>query len=850
MKEYNITKPKEGLTSVEAKRLLKKYGLNKIQRLKKVNPIKIFLSQFTSPLILILIASAIISIIVGYLPGQDPRIIDSTLIIIIVLVSGISGFIQEYKAEKAIEALQKLATPKAKVIRDGDEIEISVTELVPGDIVLLSEGDVIPADIKLTETYNLKVDESSLTGESKEVEKKVNEQAYMDCFVYTGSGKGIVIKTGMRTKIGEIATKLQEIKESKSSFEIEVSKLSKKLFYIIIIIIAIIFTVGIFKYSVYDALLTSISLAVAAIPEGLPAIVVLSLAIGAKVMASKHALIRKLSVAESIGAIDIICTDKTGTLTKNEMTVTRLYTSNEVFKLNSLSKKEINLLKPLIICGSLCNNSVVSKKNDKNYIGDPTEIALRKVAEHFGFAKETLELKYKKLSEISFTSERKMMSVLYKIKGKSIIYSKGAPEIIISKCTNMLVNGKLVKLNKARIKEILNINNRLASDGLRVLGFAYKTSNTLNEKSESGMTFLGLQAMLDPPREEVRAMLKSCNTAKIRVIMMTGDNPITARSIANKIGLHSTGAITGNQLDKINNKELEKKLAQGVNIFARVTAFHKIRILSLLQKKYRVAMTGDGVNDSLALKKADVGIAMNINGTDVSKEASDMILLDDNFASIVIAVKEGRRIFENIRKFINYLLVCNTAEVLVIFFATIIFTLKEPILLPIQILWINLLTDGLPALALGIDPARKLIMQEPPRKKDEPIINKKLAWLIGVIGTKKTILLLITFHIIFLTAGLKEARTALFTGFIIYEFIRIASIRYMDKLSWLSNKWLLASLAGSLLLQFLIIYTPINKYFHITMLSLKSWIIILIGSGIAYILTIWFTKIIIKRVKD
>ena len=836
----------KGLSNEEANNLLKKFGKNELKRTKEINPFKIFISQFTSPLIIILILAALSSWAIGFLPNQESNIVDTILILTIVLISGISGFIQDYKAEKTIEALQKIATPKTRIIRDEIEIEIEITQIVPGDLIILEEGNIIPADCKLIEMFSLEVDESTLTGESSSIKKKLEEELFKGTSITSGNAMALVTKTGMQTRIGQIAEKLEEIKDEKSSFEKEMSSFSKKILYSVLGIIFIIFIISALKYSIYQSLLTSISLAVAAIPEGLPAILVLVLAIGAKVMATKNALVRKLNVVESIGSIDVICTDKTGTLTKNEMSVTKIFTNNKTLDTSKLNPEEIKEIHQILLTGKLCNNSKISKNetNEKIYFGDQTEIAIRKISEKYLDFKEN----YEKISEISFDSGRKMMSSIYEKDNKFYTFSKGAPEILLKKCDRIYINGKIIKLTNEAKQKILQKNKDFASQALRVLGFAFNETTTKDE-SETNLIWLGLQAMIDPPRKEAKQAIQECYTAGIKVIMMTGDNPLTAKAISNEIGLKSKGVISGEELDKLSDKEIENKL-KDITIFARVSPFHKLKILEILKKNYRVAMTGDGVNDALALKKADVGISMGVRGTDVAKQASDIILLDDNFATIPAAIKEGRRSFENIRKFTNYLFVSNLAEIGVLFFATLFLTLKNPILLPIQILWINLLTDGLPAIALGLDPATPNIMEKPPRKKDEPIINKSLAWLIGIIGTKKIIMLLLTFILINHLFGIEQARTALFTGFILYEFVRIGTIRTQEKLTWLSNKWLLVALAFSLLLQLTIIYTPLNTFFHIMPLNLYSWIILLIGIVIAYALAIIITKIVLKLVKD
>ena len=843
---------KYGLTIEEAKEKLEKYGKNEIKRKNKISPLKIFISQFTSPLIIILVLAAIISWAIGFLPGQKSDIVDTILILLIVFASGIAGFMQDYKAEKSVESLKRMSSPKAKVIRSGKEMEIDAKELVPGDLIILEAGDRIPADAKIVDSFNLEVDESILTGESKAVKKKNYQEVFMNTFVYSGNAKAVVTKTGMHAKIGEIAAKLQEIKEEETPFQKELAKFGKRIVVVIIGIIVIMLIIGLFKYSWYQSLLTAISLAVAAIPEGLPAVVTLSLAIGAKSMVKKNCLVRKLAVTESVGAVDIICTDKTGTITKNEMVVSKIFFNDEVFKPEKLSHEEIEKLKPLFMCGALCNSSRIgyTVEGNRTYIGDQTEIAIRKLADELGFVRETLQRNYKKVDEIPFTSERKMMSVVLKNKdSKYSVYSKGAPEILIEFCNRVQLNGKILKLDENLKNKILSRDKEFASHGLRVLGFAYKEMKNPKEEVERDLIWLGLQAMIDPPRNEVKKALKDCKTAGIRVIMLTGDNPLTAKSIAEEINLKSEGILVGKELDSLSDEELKKKLDEGINIFARISPFHKLRILEILRKDNRVAMTGDGINDTLAIKRADVGIAMEVRGTDVAKEASDMVLLDDNFATITESIKEGRRIFDNIRKFVNYLFVCNFAEVAVLFLATLFLNLKDPIMLPAQLLWINLLTDGFPALALGVDPPRPDIMLKKPRRKNEPIINKRLWWMIGTIGSKKTLVLFGTFFIV-LPFGVGVARTTLFTGFILYEFVRIGTIRYQEKLSWLANKWLLLALFGSVLLQLVIIYTPLNKFFHIVPLGLYPWLILIGGVTIGYFTAIGITKLILKYVKE
>lgn len=843
----------QGLSTSEARKRLQENGRNELIRTSKVDPLKILLSQFTSPLILVLIAAAIISIGVGFIPGQESNTVDAVLILIIVLVSGVFGFVQDYEAEKTIEALQKMAVPHARVIRDGQEAEIPSAEVVPGDLLLLESGDMITADCRLVEVFHLEADESVLTGESRAVRKQPDDLVFSNTYVTGGNAKALVQQTGMKTRIGKVATKLQELEEEKSTFQKELASLGKKISILVLLIGIAIALIGIPKFGFYNALLTAISLAVAAIPEGLPAVVVLALAVGAKIMVKRNALIRKLSIIESVGAVDIICTDKTGTLTKNEMTVVKLYYNAREEDISD-KKKEATINKTgelLLQCGILCNNST-SQSNDLGelkYFGEQTEIALRKVSERL-IPKE-LTRNYKKVNEISFNSERKMMSVvMVDEEDRYTVFAKGAPEVLLGNCNRIITNGDITELTPQIKQSLLNENGSLAKAALRVLGFAYKPTENITDGIEEDLIWIGLQGMIDPPRDEVVDSIRECKTAGIRIIMITGDNPMTAEAIADQVGLESNGTVSGNDLDSMKNEELESKLKNNINVFARTNPFHKLRLLEALGKDHNVAMTGDGVNDALAIKKASVGIAMGKKGTEVAKQASDIVLLDDNFSTIRDAVKEGRTIFNNIRKFINYLLTCNFAEVAVIFFATLIFSLNEPILFPVQLLWINLLTDGLVALALGVDPASDDIMKQKPRKRNEPIINKQLIWLIGLIGVKKTIILLLTFFIVLQLDDMERARTVLFAGFVLYEFVRIASIRYQEKLNWLSNKWLLYALFVSLVLQIIVIYSPLNQYFYLEPLGFREWGILLVGCIFGFVLALPITKLVVKNIPD
>ncbi len=820
----------KGLTTKQAKQLQEKYGKNEIQEGKKKSKLQLLLEQFTSPIILLLILAAIVSLFVNH--QQHQNYFDSILILIIVLASGIAGFIQDYKAEEAVEALKKLSTPTAKVIRNGKEIVISSSELVPGDIILLEGGDVVPADAVILEG-ELEVDESVLTGESGSVKKTKNQNIFSNSNIYVGRAVAQVKAIGMQTKVGRIAAKMQEIQQENTPFQSHMNSFTKKIVAFTIIVIILTFLASYGKFGVMEAFMIAVSLAVAAIPEDLPAVITIAVSLGAKQMAKKKALIRRLATAESIGTIEVICTDKTGTLTLGKMKLEKYWYPNKA------NNEELSLQ-----CSYYCNDAEKIIKNGKpQWVGDETDIALK---EHsFNKIKEI----GKRIHTIPFSSKREMMTVTQELKKGIFTYSKGAPEVILEKCTKVKTSKGETKLTQKMKQEILGKNEEFASQGYRVLALAYKKGS---KKPEQELTFIGLSVLIDPPHPEAATAVKECQEAGIRVIMITGDNPKTAESIAKKVGIKTKQVVIGKEIDEMTDEELGIKLNQGVNVFARTDPFHKLRILQELQRQGKVvAMTGDGVNDSLALKKADVGIAMGLRGTEVAKEASDIILLDDNFTTIRDSIKEGRRIFDNIRKFVDYLLTCNTAEVAVVLLSSLFLPFIS--LFPVQILWINLITDGLPALALSVDPARPDIMKRKPRKKTEGIINKKLAFLIGGIGIKKSLVIIATFLAV-LPFGIDKARTALFTSFIMYEFVRIAVIRYNEKLEsikeWVANKYLTYSLISSLALQIGIIYTPIGKYFKVVPLGIQEWAIILTGTIIGFILGILIAEIIDKKIKQ
>lgn len=819
-----------GLSSEEAKRRLKVYGRNEIVERKKTSALTIFLSQFKSPIILLMLAAFLVSLLFGHIKGGD--YIDSILILGITILCVLAGFVQEYKAEKAIEALKKMSTPKARVIRDGKVVEIESVEIVPGDLILVEGGDVIPADAEILEG-KIEVDESPLTGESKAVKKKKGDKIFLGCHVFVGKAVAQVYNTGMNTEIGKIAGKMQEMSEDETPFQKDLESFTKNIVRIILLLVLLTFIISFEKFGILDALLFSLALAVAAIPQSLPAVITAGLSFAARKMAKKNALVRRLSITESIGSIDVICTDKTGTLTEGKMKVRDIWL---------LEDRDFPKKLAVEVC-FYCNDAkFVKVGEEEKMVGDETDIALKEFSSKFIEREE-----YKRIDEIHFTSERKMMSVLCEKNNGRIVFSKGAPEVILSKCAKVLIGEKIIELNDELKKRIMEKNNEFASQAFRVLALAYREGGELEERD---LVFIGLVLLSDPPRKEVKEAIEECYSAGIRVIMITGDNEITAMAVAKEIGLKTEGFLKGEDLDRMSDEEISEALEKGINIFARTNPFHKLRILELLKKKeYIVAMTGDGVNDALALKKADVGIAMGIKGTEVAREASDIVLLDDNFATIRNAIREGRKIYDNMRKFIIFLFGCNIAEVFVIL-SSLLF-LPFILLYPIQILWINLVTDGPPALALSFDPEEPNIMKRKPRKKGEGLVNKKIIGKILVLGFSLGLSIFISG--ILSNSNLDKMRTVVFTSFVIFEMIAIASIRYSEKMFgikyWLDNKLLLISLAGVITLQFFLIYSPFGSYFKSIPLSLQDLDILVFTGGLCFVLSVIGMKAIERLFK-
>lgn len=818
-----------GLSSVQAKRLLLTYGPNEIKTKNEYTIFRIILSQFSSFLILILIISGSVSIFLK-------ETLDGIAIFLIVAVNAFIGFLQEYKAENAIKALKKMVIPEATVIRDNEEKIIPATELVPGDIVLISEGDKIPADLQILEAFSLKMDESILTGESVPSSKNKKDKLFKGTLVTTGRAKAIVEKTGMQTEFGKIVHMVGKQEKTRSPLTIQLDNLGKKLGIIILFIVSILLLLGSLRgISLFEMLMTAVALGVSAIPEGMPIIVTLTLAIGIQILAAEKAIVRKMNAIETLGATTVICSDKTGTLTMNEMTAKKIFTNfqeklipgigyelMEKFTTNNSEEKK------LLEIALNCNNSFVGK----NIIGDPTEIALKIMAYKTKGIKE-----YKKLDENTFSSERKMMSSLHQIGKEKEIFAKGAFEKIIQQCDHILNNGKVRKLT-VKDRELLEKKAKnMASQALRVLAFAYKKYD--NRFDEEKLIFVGLVGMIDPPRSSVTESLKDARAAGIKVYIITGDNPITAKAIGESIGFTAKKIMTGDEIDKLSDLELLKAL-KSTEIFARTNPEHKYRIVDLLKRnKEVVAVTGDGVNDAPALKHADVGIAMGIKGTEATKEVADIVLKDDNFTTIITAIREGRRIYKNILAFIKYMLSANFSALFIVGLLTII-GLPLPIL-PLQILWINLATDALPALALGKSPAPKNIMAEKPHPKDENILKKFLIFMSSGLAIQIAIYLILYFYGLSLDSknaidshdlnSFSHARTLVFTGIVVFELF-FAFVckeeKSMTLKSLLNNKSLIGAVAISFLLQMLIIYTPAaQKVFTTVGLESHEWALVM-----------------------
>ncbi|WP_232504367.1 MULTISPECIES: calcium-transporting P-type ATPase, PMR1-type [Pseudothermotoga] len=840
------TDPDKGLSSEEAKKRLEKYGPNELAEKKKKTIWRMFFSQFTDFLIIILLVAAGVSILVG-------ESVDAILIMIIVVLNATLSTIQESKAEKSLQLLKKMAAPMARVLRDGIVQTVPSREIVPGDIVILEAGNYVPADGRLIETVNFSVSEAALTGESQPVEKTTDlidqenlplgdrtNMVYSGTIVSRGRAKAVITSTGENTELGKIAKLLSEMEETQTPLQQNLEKLGKQIGMIILAICAVVFLVGIFEGEpALEMFLTAVSLAVAAVPEGLPAVVTIVLALGMYNMVKRHAVIRKLQAVEALGSVNVICSDKTGTLTKNEMNVVKYYLHPSIIlDQEQIKSQKSEHIEKLFMGAILCNDSFITVKNGNRVTsGDPTEIALALAAMDYGFDKNELEKRIPRIHEIPFDSDRKMMTTVHEFEKKRLSFTKGAPDVVIKNCSKyMAPDGEIKVLSENDKNEIEQANMKMAQDGLRVLAIAFREIGDDYSELEKDLVFLGLMGMIDPPRPEVKDALERCRTAGINVIMITGDHKITAQTIAREIGILSEDdmVLTGHELIEMDVEDLVK-VVDKVKVYARVSPTDKLKIVEALKKKGKVvAMTGDGVNDAPALKKADIGVAMGITGTDVSKDASEMVLTDDNFASIVAAVEEGRKIFDNIRKVVYYLLSCNISEVVTIF-VSILLRLPLP-LIPVQILWMNLVTDGLPALALGVEPAEPDVMKRSPRDPKEGIMSKEIMTNVFIGGTILSVLTLFVYSWALLEHDQIELlRTMVFftlcTGQLLHSLNSKSIKLSLFKVGIKNNPRLLIAIAGSFALLLGVIYLPIlQNVFGTTNLTGKQLVVSLIAA--------------------
>ncbi len=891
------TSPK-GLTSKEADKRLQEYGYNELTEVGKISPLRMFLEQFTDPMVIILLIAIAISLVVALAPGahEEGGIIDAIMISVIVVFNSIFGFAQEYRSEKALEALKKLAAPKARVLRDELWVEIDSRNVVPGDIIGLDPGDIVPADGRTNQAVGLSVDESILTGESVAVRKTsepidlenptvgdMRNIVFQGTTIAAGKGTAVVTETGMNTQFGEIAGLVQESQKETTPLQHDLADLGKKLGLLITFLCVIIFAAEVYQSiteSIIEALFAAIALAVSAVPEGLPAVVTITLAIGVQRMVEKNAIVRRLPSVETLGSTTVICSDKTGTITRNEMTVQELYVDGSRIKVTGsgyddegsffrdgqeIDPTNDSHLEKLLVIGQLCSNSLLQEDPSGAakwaIVGDPTEGALLVAAEKGGFRYEATWENYEEITEISFDSARKRMTSICKDQnGDLAAYTKGAPEIVLSLCTHVLEDGEVRPLTDSKRDEILNVNAELASNALRVLAMAYRPLESAlpdwdPEMVEQNLIFVGLSAMIDPPRDEVSEAIKICVNAGIRPIMITGDHRLTARAIAIDVGLISGEGtvITGAQIDEMTDQEFSDAV-HDVDVFARVAPGHKLRIVNTLKEQNQVvAMTGDGVNDAPAVKNANVGVSMGIRGSDVTRESSDIILTDDNFATIVTAVEKGREIYENIRKFVRFLLAANFSEIYLIF-TMIMIGLPLPIT-AIQILWINLATDGFPALALGVDPPEPGLMERGPRKPGSRMMNKGLAAFILIGGFVQFIAGSLLFLGSLIEYGgwipgitgpmvdwsaapwdfaLMHARTVVFVSIVVYELLFVWNCRTEYAPVWKTNITNSKALAGTVLLSvvltLIVLYVPfITPLFGAVPLSALDWLIIFVS---------------------
>ncbi|HEU4964807.1 MAG TPA: calcium-transporting P-type ATPase, PMR1-type [Bacilli bacterium] len=860
----------DGLAQEEATRRREQVGDNKLNEVEQKSLLTLFLNQFRDFMVLVLLAATLVSGLLG-------EHADAITIIAIIIVNGILGFIQELRAEKSLASLKQLTAPTAHVLREGKKMTVPAHELVPGDIIFLESGDRVPADVRLLTSSSLEAEESALTGESLPVQKTISliddpnanlgdrkNMCYMGTMITRGKGQAVIVATGMQTEMGLIADLIQSAEEMETPLQRRLDQLGKILVYVALGITAVVVVTGILHGNdIYTMFLAGVSLAVAAIPEGLPAIVTVALALGVQRMIKRRAIVRKLPSVETLGCATVICSDKTGTLTQNKMTVQRMWVGGEFYEVSgtgynpngefSFGGKKVDPtrrpdLQRLLEVSVLCNNAVLfndeKQKGEWVVQGDPTEGALMVLGAKAGLYGEAMEAAQPRLDELPFDSTRKMMSVLSKDqKGDLFMLTKGAPDVLLDRCGYMLVNGKVTPLTNSLRKSIMQANHAMGVEALRCLALAYRPLRDANQfktnDPERDLIFVGMVGMIDPPRPEVYDAIQRTRKAGIKTIMITGDHQVTAEAIARQLGILPNGGLTvnGQQLYNMSDKELQERV-DDIYVYARVSPEHKLRIVKALQARgHVVAMTGDGVNDAPAIKAADIGISMGQGGTDVAKEASALILSDDNFATIVAAIEEGRSIYDNIRKFVRYLLASNVGEIITMFLAMIM-GLPLP-LVPIQILWVNLVTDGLPAIALGVDPAERNIMSRPPRNVRESIFARGVGFKILSRGLMIGVatLAVFWFSLQMEPDHLVKAQSMAFVTLVMAQLIHVFDCRSVEggifSRNIFENKWLIASVLSSVVLLLGVMYIePFQPVFRTVPLGLVDWLIVLIAAAI------------------
>ncbi|WHM21225.1 calcium-translocating P-type ATPase, SERCA-type [Bacillus subtilis] len=864
--EATNTSMKQGLTEKEVKKRLDKHGPNELQEGKKTSALLLFFAQFKDFMVLVLLAATLISGFLG-------EYVDAVAIIAIVFVNGILGFFQERRAEQSLQALKELSTPRVMALREGSWTKIPSKELVPGDIVKFTSGDRIGADVRIVEARSLEIEESALTGESIPVVKHadklkkpdvslgdITNMAFMGTIVTRGSGVGVVVGTGMNTAMGKIADMLESAGTLSTPLQRRLEQLGKILIVVALLLTVLVVAVGVIQgHDLYSMFLAGVSLAVAAIPEGLPAIVTVALSLGVQRMIKQKSIVRKLPAVETLGCASIICSDKTGTMTQNKMTVTHVWSGGKTWRVAgagyepkgsfTLNEKEINVnehkpLQQMLLFGALCNNSNIEKR-DGEYVldGDPTEGALLTAARKGGFSKEFVESNYRVIEEFPFDSARKMMTVIVEDQDrKRYIITKGAPDVLMQRSSRIYYDGSAALFSNERKAETEAVLRHLASQALRTIAVAYrpiKAGETPSmEQAEKDLTMLGLSGIIDPPRPEVRQAIKECREAGIKTVMITGDHVETAKAIAKDLRLlpKSGKIMDGKMLNELSQEELSH-VVEDVYVFARVSPEHKLKIVKAYQENgHIVAMTGDGVNDAPAIKQADIGVSMGITGTDVAKEASSLVLVDDNFATIKSAIKEGRNIYENIRKFIRYLLASNVGEILVMLFAMLL-ALPLP-LVPIQILWVNLVTDGLPAMALGMDQPEGDVMKRKPRHPKEGVFARKLGWKVVSRGFLIGVATILAFIIVYHRnpENLAYAQTIAFATLVLAQLIHVFDCRSETSVfsrNPFQNLYLIGAVLSSILLMLVVIYyPPLQPIFHTVAITPGDWMLVIGMSAI------------------